>query len=112
VPELAHPGIDDGIAGPATLPGGQGVAVAPPGERVEGWLRVAFGQIRDVEQQMAAEFAPAEFAEELVDIAGKLRAFGGGAREDLRADTVGCERCFNFARNGLMLRLRDLVPAN
>ena len=78
VPELAHSGIDDGVAGPAALPGDQGLVVALPGEGVEGRLQVALGEIGDVEQQVAAEFAPAEFAEELVDIARELRAFGGG----------------------------------
>ena len=42
VPELAHAGIDDGIAGAAALPGGERLGVVPPGEAVE----IAFAGFR------------------------------------------------------------------
>ena len=78
VPELAHPGIDDGIAGLAALPRPQRRVVAPPGKRVEGRLQIAVGEVGHVEQQMAAEFAPAQLAQELVDVARQGRPRGRG----------------------------------
>jgi hypothetical protein len=47
-------------------------------EGVEGGLKVAHREVGDVGQQMAAELAPAEFAEEFVDIAGQRRVLGRG----------------------------------
>ena len=78
VPELAHSRIDDGIAGSAALPGDQRLGVVLPGKAVKRRLQIALGQIRYVEQQMAAELAPAELAEEFIDVARNRVAVGGG----------------------------------
>ena len=67
VPELAHSGIDDRIAGTAALPGGERLLVARPGKVVEIGLQVLGGEVRMVVEQVAAELAPAQFAQELVD---------------------------------------------
>ena len=45
-------------------------------ESVERGLQVARREVGDVEQQMTAELAPAEFAEELVDVGGQARVLG------------------------------------
>src|SRR5579863_585961 len=78
VPELAHAGVHDGVAGLPALPGFECHFVVAPWKGIEGCLQVAGGEIRHVEQQMAAEFAPAEFAQEFVGIASESRTFGGG----------------------------------
>jgi hypothetical protein len=78
VPELTHPGVDDGIAGLAALLGPQCPVIGFPGESIERRLQVALGQIGNVEQQMPAEFTPAQFAEEFVDVTGELWMLGGG----------------------------------
>src|SRR5665647_564438 len=59
--------VDDRIAGPAALPRPKRLVIVPPWKGVEGGLQVAVGQIRHVEQQVTAEFAPTELAQELVD---------------------------------------------
>ena len=90
VPEFAHAGIDDGIAGEAALPRTQGFRVLFPWKGVERRLQVAHRQIRHVEQQVTAELAPADFAEELVDLAREPRVLGGdemcGVPDLARAD--------------------------
>src|SRR5262249_37877844 len=78
VPELAHAGIDDGIAGAPVLPRLQRPGVALPGEVVKGGLQVLLGEVRVVEQQVSAELAPAQFAQELLDAARQAAMFGGG----------------------------------
>ena len=78
MPELTHAGVDDGIAGLAALPGAQCPAVGFPGKGVERGLQVTLRQIRHVEQQMPAELAPAQFAEEFIDVAREFRMLGGG----------------------------------
>jgi hypothetical protein len=78
VPEFTHAGVDDGIAGLAALPGPQRPGIGFPRKGVERGLQVALGQIGNVEQQMPAEFTPAQFAEEFVDVTGELWILGGG----------------------------------
>src|ERR1700722_13557006 len=78
VPEFAHPGVDDGIAGLTALPRLKRPVVALPWKGVERGLQVATCQIRHVKQQMTAEFTPAQFAQEFVDVAGKAMAPGRG----------------------------------
>ena len=68
VPEFAHAGVDDGISGLPALPRAQCLGVVLPGKRVERCLQIARCEIRNVVEQMTAEFAPAEFAEEFIDI--------------------------------------------
>ena len=78
VPKLAHAGIDDGVTGLTALPGGERLLVVPPRKGVERRLQIARGEIGYVEQQMPAEFAPAELAQEFVGIAGERGTLGGG----------------------------------
>ena len=78
VPKLAHSRIDDGIAGLAKLPGPQRLFIATPRERIEGGLEIAGREIGDVVKEMTAELAPAEFAQEFLDVAGKRRIVVGG----------------------------------
>ncbi len=78
VPELAHAGVDDRVAGQAAPPGLQCARIALPGKGVELLLQISVGEVGDVEQQVAAELAPAELAQELVDVAGEARVLGGG----------------------------------
>ncbi len=74
MPQLAHAGVDDGIAGAAVLPGGQQAAVAGPGEGVEIGAEVALRQVGEMNQQVIREFAPADLGKEFVDVAAT--AFG------------------------------------
>src|ERR1700722_20265748 len=78
VPEFAYPGIDDGIAGLAALPRLQRHVVALPWKGVERRLEISICEARHVKQKMAAEFTPAQFAQELDDAAGMSLSSGGG----------------------------------
>src|SRR5450756_1518975 len=102
VPELAHAGIDDGIAGLAALPRPQCLLVICPGKGVEGRLQIALGEIGHVKQQVATEFAPAQFAQEFVDIARQGRALGRGkacGMPDLARAHRGYRRICDLARS-------------
>ena len=79
VPELAHAGIDDGIAGAAALPGAQRLGVLGPREGIEAGVEVGSGEIGMVEQQVIGELAPAELRQELFDIAVRGGAVFRGA---------------------------------
>src|SRR5271168_5198201 len=78
VPELAHAGIDNRVAGSAALPGGKRSLVVSPAEFIKGMLEIARREIGHVEQQVPAEFAPRQFAQELVDVACEPGTLGGG----------------------------------
>ena len=49
-----------------------------PRKGIERRLQVTLGEVRYVEQKVTAELAPAEFAKEFFDVAGKLWVFGRG----------------------------------
>src|SRR5262249_39994588 len=68
----------NGIAGAAALPGSERPGVVLPGEGIESRLQVDGGEFRIVEEQVPAELAPAEFAQELVDICRQSRSLGRG----------------------------------
>ncbi|MET4114083.1 hypothetical protein ABIB85_000498 [Bradyrhizobium sp. JR1.5] len=67
VPEFAQAGVDDGIAGAATLPGCERLGVGLPWEAIEVCLQVFGGKVGMVVQQVPAELTPAKLAQELVD---------------------------------------------
>lgn len=75
VPELAQAGIDDGVPGMPALPGGERGLVAFPREAVEVRLQVLGGEVGMVVQQVTAELAPAELAQELLDAGPEGRLF-------------------------------------
>ena len=52
--------------------------VAVPREGVEGGLKVLGCKVGVVEQEVPAELAPAQFAQEFLDAAGKARLSSGG----------------------------------
>jgi hypothetical protein len=62
VPELTHPGIDEGVAGLAALTRDKRLVVRLPWKHVERGLQIAQRQVGRVKHQVAAEFAPAQFA--------------------------------------------------
>src|SRR5581483_9764054 len=60
----------------AALPGGARLVVVLPGKGIEGRLQVGGGEIWIVMEQMPAELAPAEFAQEFVGIGRQGGALG------------------------------------
>src|SRR5262249_15495873 len=90
LPELAHAGVDDRIAGATLLPRAQRLGVLPPWERVEPLLQVLARKIGKAVQELIAELAPAELGQEFFDVArdasAPLRREGRGVPDLERAD--------------------------
>jgi hypothetical protein len=62
--QLAHRGVDHGVAGAALLPGGERLVVVLPLERVHPLLVGAVGVARVVEEHVGIEVAPGQLADE------------------------------------------------
>src|SRR5262245_17487319 len=77
VPELAHGGIDDGVAGLALLPGLERRGVVAPGEAGKFGLERVMRHRRETVEQAIGKLAPAEFAQEREDAAVELDATCG-----------------------------------
>ena len=61
LPQLTHPGIDDREPRLAGLPGPDQSRVILPGKACKLRAKGFFGQVGEVEQQVGAEFTPADF---------------------------------------------------
>ena len=88
LPELAHASIDEGIPRPALSPRAQRIGVGAIRIGIEAFAPVLFGKLWVMVENMVGEFAPADFAEEFVDVG---RAFDGGVRDPSK-DLARC--CF------------------
>ena len=67
-PELAHAGIDDGVAGLPLLPALELIRLSLPAETVEVGIEVRGAEIRMVIKQVPREFPPCHFLEEFFGI--------------------------------------------
>ena len=101
-PELAHPGIDDGIAGPAPLPGPQQRRIRLPGEAGEALPQRRLRQFRPVPEQVVGELPPQHLGQEgpagapgaaSPGIAAAPRARPGAARSRPSAGAATGRRC-------------------
>jgi hypothetical protein len=80
MPEFAHAGIDDRIAGAAALPRLERCVVVAPGKCVKTRLQILRSEIRKMMQQVVGKFAPAKLAQELLDITRWRPLVGSEAR--------------------------------
>src|SRR3546814_12247648 len=96
LPQLAYAGIDQRIAGAATLPAVQQSGIVAPREGVEIGTEVALRQIGDVIEQVMREFAPAQLGEEFLGIAHGAVILAGaqphGMPELARADPAEMQK--------------------
>ena len=72
-PQFAHPRVHDRVTRAALLPGGQRPRLVAPRKVVEAGAPVLLHHVREVDEQVVAELAPCELAQE------RLRPAGSGA---------------------------------
>ena len=113
LPQLAHGGIDDGIAGLAPLPGLERVSVAAPGKARELRPQGLRRHVGEAVEQMGGELAPAELAQEGLGAFAHLAAcaFACVAHRMphlVRADLAEMEM-WRQARRGVVIEIAAVV---